>query len=235
MKRYAKLILSLLMSVILLGSMILPSLAASYQNGDTTKVTVSGVWAFHGGRQPGKPVPPATAVIAEITITTGYTGMRATVSTSCKWTGASIPRNTAAKPTFTAYTNGSIMARLSGQFFLDPSGKGDLTRSLYWQSLSLEKRKLLMLVSIYGFPSRTPQQLGVSTVDDAYAATQAIIWEIVTGRRNATGLVSNYKSAGNEDTPKTAAAKDNARYFYEKYMLYPYTATATRRERPPRP
>ena len=54
MKRYAKLILSLLMSVILLGSMILPSLAASYQNGDTTKVTVSGVWAFHGGRQPGE-------------------------------------------------------------------------------------------------------------------------------------------------------------------------------------
>lgn len=34
---------------------------------------------------------------------------------------------------------------------------------------------------MYGFPARTPQQLGVSTVDDAYAATQAIIWEIATG------------------------------------------------------
>lgn len=96
--------------------------------------------------------------------------------------------------------------------------------SPYWKNkLNQTQRDLLKLVSMYGFPARTPQQLGVATVDDAYAATQAIIWEIVTGRRNKSGLVSNYKSAGNEDTPQVAAAKDNARYFYEKYMLYAYT------------
>ena len=223
MKRYAKLILSLLMSVILLGSMILPSLAASYQNGDTTKVTVSGVWAFHGGRQPGE------------TSSTSNGGNRGNCyNNRLYWyEGYSIDILQMDGSRYTPQYNGKTYfycihkwvdyGSADRQFFLDPSGKGDLTRSLYWQSLSLEKRKLLMLVSIYGFPSRTPQQLGVSTVDDAYAATQAIIWEIVTGRRNATGLVSNYKSAGNEDTPKTAAAKDNARYFYEKYMLYPYT------------
>ena len=38
----------------LLCSFVMPSLAASYQNGSTGKVTVSGVWAFHGGRQPGE-------------------------------------------------------------------------------------------------------------------------------------------------------------------------------------
>ena len=223
MKRYAKLILSLLMSVILLGSMILPSLAASYQNGDTTKVTVSGVWAFHGGRQPGE------------TSSTSNGGNRGNCYNNrlywyegysidiLQMDGSKYTPQYGGKTYFYCIHKWVDYGSADRQFFLDPSGKGDLTRSLYWQSLSLEKRKLLMLVSIYGFPSRTPQQLGVSTVDDAYAATQAIIWEIVTGRRNATGLVSNYKSAGNEDTPKTAAAKDNARYFYEKYMLYPYT------------
>lgn len=223
MKRYAKLILSLLMSVIFLGSMILPSLAASYQNGDTTKVTVSGVWAFHGGRQPGE------------TSSTSNGGNRGNCYNNrlywyegysidiLQMDGSKYTPQYGGKTYFYCIHKWVDYGSADRQFFLDPSGKGDLTRSLYWQSLSLEKRKLLMLVSIYGFPSRTPQQIGVSMVDDAYAATQAIIWEIVTGRRNATGLVSNYKSAGNEDTPKTAAAKDNARYFYEKYMLYPYT------------
>ncbi len=46
--------LSCIFSLALLCSFILPSFAASYQNGDTTKVTVSEVWAFHGGRQPGE-------------------------------------------------------------------------------------------------------------------------------------------------------------------------------------
>ena len=80
-----------------------------------------------------------------------------------------------------------------------------------------------MLVSMYGFPARTPQQLGVSTVDDAYAATQAIIWEIVTGRRNFGGLVSNYRSSTEEANSGIAAAKNNVNYFHDKYMLYAYT------------
>ena len=54
MKRTMKILTSLCMAVLLLCGMMLPSLAASYQNGSTGKVTVSGVWAFHGGRQPGE-------------------------------------------------------------------------------------------------------------------------------------------------------------------------------------
>ena len=86
------------------------------------------------------------------------------------------------------------------KFYVDPTGQGNLMNSPYWKNkLNQTQRDLLKLVSMYGFPARTPQQLGVATVDDAYAATQAIIWEIVTGRRNKSGLVSNYKSAGNEE------------------------------------
>lgn len=70
-----------------------------------------------------------------------------------------------------------------------------------------------MLISMYGFPARTPQQLGVSTVDDAYAATQALIWEVVTGRRNSQGLVSNYKSSSEEIASGIPAAKNNAELF----------------------
>lgn len=46
--------LSLILSLALLCFFVMPSLAASYENGSTGKVTVSGVWAFHGGRQPGE-------------------------------------------------------------------------------------------------------------------------------------------------------------------------------------
>ena len=46
--------LSLILSLFLLCSFVLPAFAASYQNGDTAEVTVSSVWAFHGGRQIGE-------------------------------------------------------------------------------------------------------------------------------------------------------------------------------------
>lgn len=59
-------------------------------------------------------------------------------------------------------------------------------------------------------------------MDDAYAATQAIAWEIVTGRRTLDGFTPNYKSAGNEASPKVARAKDNATYFLDCYMHYAY-------------
>ena len=109
------------------------------------------------------------------------------------------------------------------KFYVDPSGNGDLTNSPYWKNgLNQTQRDLLMLVSMYGFPARTPQQLGVSTVDDAYAATQAIIWEIVTGRRNKSGLVSGYKSSAEELNSGITAAKNNVRYFHDCYMLYAY-------------
>ena len=224
MKRKLKLFISLCMAALLLCGMVLPSLAASYQNGSTGKVTVSGVWAFHGGRQPGE------------TSSTSNGGNRGNhYNNRLYWyEGYSIDILQMDGSQYTPQYNGKTyfycihkwMNYGTGnrKFYVDPTGGGNLMNSPYWKNkLNQTQRDLLKLVSMYGFPSRTPQQLGVSTVDDAYAATQAIIWEIVTGRRNKSGLVSNYKSAGNEDTPQVAAAKDNARYFYEKYMLYAYT------------
>ena len=217
-------ILSIILSVILLCSFVMPSLAASYQNGSTGKVTVSGVWAFHGGRRSGE------------TSSTSNGGNRGNhYNNRLYWfEGYSIDILQMDGSQYTPQYNGKTYMYCihkwvnygtgNRKFYVDPTGGGNLTNSPYWKNkLSQTQRDLLKLVSMYGFPARTPQQLGVATVDDAYAATQAVIWEIVTGRRNKSGLVSNYKSAGNEDTPQVAAAKDNARYFYEKYMLYPYT------------
>ena len=99
-------ILSLILSLVLLCSFVMPSLAASYQNGSTGKVTVSGVWAFAAGVSPAKRPAPATAAIGAITTTTGCTGTKDIRLTSSKWTGASTPRNTTAKLTFTAFTSG---------------------------------------------------------------------------------------------------------------------------------
>lgn len=39
-----------ILTVLLLLMSTFSAYAASYQNGDKTTVTVSGVWAFHGGR-----------------------------------------------------------------------------------------------------------------------------------------------------------------------------------------
>ena len=223
MKRTLKLLTSLCMAVLLLCGMVLPSLAASYQDGSTGKVTVSGVWAFHGGRQPGE------------TSSTSNGGNRGNhYNNRLYWyEGYSIDILQMDGSQYTPQYNGKTYMYCihkwvnygtgNRRFYVDPTGKGDLTKSLYWRNtLNQTQRTLLMLVSMYGFPARTPQQLGVSTVDDAYAATQAIIWEIVTGRRNFGGLVSNYRSSTEEANSGIAAAKNNVDYFYGCYMLYAY-------------
>ena len=217
-------ILSLILSVILLCSFVMPSLAASYQNGSTGKVTVSGVWAFHGGRQPGE------------TSSTSNGGNRGNhYNNRLYWyEGYSIDILQMDGSQYTPQYNGKTYFYCihkwmnygtgSRKFYVDPTGQGNLMNSPYWKNkLNQTQRDLLMLVSMYGFPARTPQQLGVSTVDDAYAATQAVIWEIATGRRNKSGLVSGFKSSAEEVSGGLAAAKNNVNYFHDKYMLYPYT------------
>ena len=223
MKRTMKILTSLCMAVLLLCGMVLPSLAASYQNGSTGKVTVSGVWAFHGGRQPGE------------TSSTSNGGNRGNhYNNRLYWyEGYSIDILQMDGSQYTPQYNGKTYFYCihkwisygtgNRKFYVDPSGNGDLTNSPYWKNgLNQTQRDLLMLVSMYGFPARTPQELGVSTVDDAYAATQAIIWEIVTGRRNKSGLVSGYKSSAEELNSGIPAAKNNANYFHDCYMLYAY-------------
>ena len=60
------------------------------------------------------------------------------------------------------------------KFYVDSTGQGNLMNSPYWKNnLNQTQRDLLMLISMYGFPARDAQQLGVSTVDDAYAAPGA--------------------------------------------------------------
>lgn len=198
------------------------ALAESYKHGENTKVTVSGVWAFHGGRQGAEVSGGSTA----------NGGNRANhYNNRLYWyEGYSIDILQIAGKYTPQYDGKVYMYCIhkwqdygNGERKIYTSKTGDITDSRYWSKLGSTKRRLLQLLSIYGFPGQTPAQLGVSTVDDAYAATQVIAWEIVTGRRTLSGFTSNYKSAGNEDTPEVDAAKDNARYFYDKYMHYGYT------------
>lgn len=58
-----------------------------------------------------------------------------------------------------------------------------LEASAYWNSLSEDMRAAINLTVLYGFPS---DDLGVSAAD-AYAATQAVIWEFQTGIRTLNG------------------------------------------------
>lgn len=226
MKIKRKAFLSFVISLVLFCSFILPAFAASYQNGDKVRISISEVEAFHGGRAPGETRTSNGGnrgnhynnrlywyegycidilQIVGSQYTPQYDG-KTYLYCIHKW------------ESYGDRENGSV----EREFYTDPTGQGNLMNSPYWASLSREKRDLLMLASMYGFPARTPQELGVSTVDDAYAATQAIIWEIVTGRRTLDGFTKDYTSAGNEDTPKIAQAKDNATYFHDCYMLYPY-------------
>lgn len=59
----------------------------------------------------------------------------------------------------------------------------DLMNSVFWVSLSKAAQDGIKLATIYGFPAATPAALGVSSIDDAFAATQVIIWEYQTGAR----------------------------------------------------
>lgn len=208
-----------LMMVLFIALSAFTALAASYQNGNRVTVTTDQVWAFHGGRQPGE------------TSSTSNGGNRENhYNNRLYWyEGFSIDILQVEGIYTPQYDGKTFMYCIhkwtdygNGERILYTSPTGNITQSLYWVSLGATKQNLLQLLSIYGFPGQTPQELGVSTIDDAYAATQAIAWEIVTGRRTLNGFTANYKSAGNEDTPAVPAAKDNARYFYEKYMLYPY-------------
>ena len=206
------------MSALLLLISSFSAAAASYQHGDKVRVTLSECWAFHGGRRPGE-------------TSTSNGGNRGNhYNNRLYWyEGYSIDilhTDNLYPPQYNGRTFMYCIHKWQDygngerQFYTDSGGH--LFDSLYWNSLGREKQRLLQLLSIYGFPARTPEELGAPSVDDAYAACQAIAWEIVTGRRTLNGFTPNYKSSGNEDTPTVARAKDNATYFRDCYMYYPY-------------
>lgn len=206
------------MSALLLPISSFSAAAASYQHGDKVRVTLSECWAFHGGRRPGE-------------TSTSNGGNRGNhYNNRLYWyEGYSIDilhTDNLYPPQYNGRTFMYCIHKWQDygngerQFYTDSGGH--LFDSLYWNSLGREKQRLLQLLSIYGFPARTPEELGAPSVDDTYAACQAIAWEIVTGRRTLNGFTPNYKSSGNEDTPTVARAKDNATYFRDCYMYYPY-------------
>ena len=205
-------------SVLLLLISSFSAAAASYQHGDKVKVTVSESWAFHGGRAPG-----------ETSTSNGGNRGNAYNNRLYWYEGYSIDILHVDGLYTPQYDGRTYMFCIhkwqdygNGERQFYTNGDGNLFRSRYWNELGEQKRRLLQLLSIYGFPARTPEELGAPSVDDAYAATQAIAWEIVTGRRTLDGFTPNYTSAGNEDTPKVARAKDNATYFRDCYMYYAY-------------
>ena len=52
----------------------------------------------------------------------------------------------------------------------------------YYMSLSEYAKEYVALATMFGYPTQSAKQLGVLSDDDAYAATQALIWQYITGK-----------------------------------------------------
>ncbi len=66
-----------------------------------------------------------------------------------------------------------------------------IEQTAWWRTLTGNQRTLLRRALPHMFPAMTPSELGVSAVDDAYAASQVIVWEIIAGYRDANGRLTN--------------------------------------------
>ena len=60
-----------------------------------------------------------------------------------------------------------------------------MSSSSYWNSLSKTARDGIALTAAFGYPAQSAVELGVPSGHDAYAATQAIIWEYQQGYRTS--------------------------------------------------
>ena len=60
-----------------------------------------------------------------------------------------------------------------------------MSSSSYWNSLSKTARDGIALTAAFGYPAQSAAALGVPSGHDAYAATQAIIWEYQQGYRTS--------------------------------------------------
>lgn len=208
-KRIAGILLALLMTV---GS-VLPVAAETYKTGDSVVVVHDGVWAFHGGRQDNEVTGGSTA-------NGGNRGNH--YNNRLYWyDGNSIDILTMSGSRYTPQYDGKVYLYciqygkhyVDGDRTVEVAKNGNITGSAYWRSLGWSRQTLLKCASIYGFPAQTPQQLGVSAVDDAYAATQVVLWEITQGY--------TYATRGQSDV-------------YRHYILYAYTGNGhTAGERTP--
>ena len=60
-----------------------------------------------------------------------------------------------------------------------------LANSAYWKKLTEKAREGIALAAAFGYPAQSYSALGVPSADDAYTATQFIIWEYQQGLRTA--------------------------------------------------
>ena len=75
---------------------------------------------------------------------------------------------------------------------------GDFTHSPYWLSLGKDKQKLIQQLMPHCFPAMTPTELGVSTIDDAYAApTRLRAHAVVNEKDTGVGRGERIGSARN--------------------------------------
>ena len=70
-----------------------------------------------------------------------------------------------------------------------------------WLKMSAAVRESVSLTAMFGFPSCTAAQLGVASNHDAYAATQAIIWEYIIGERTDPSQAMGKRGQGLKGTP----------------------------------
>lgn len=84
-----------------------------------------------------------------------------------------------------------------------------LSGSAYWNSLSAAAREGIALAAAFGYPAQQPSALGVPSADDAYTATQYIIWEYQQGLRTAPDeqIADNRYRAKIAGTPAETAYK----------------------------
>ena len=70
-------------------------------------------------------------------------------------------------------------------------GGYEINMFTYWNGLSATKKTGISITSIYGFPAQTPSEINAGTADNAYAATQVILWEFQLGYRNLSGRTND--------------------------------------------
>ncbi len=79
------------------------------------------------------------------------------------------------------------------------------TENATWLSLSASVRENVALTTMFGFPTRSAAEMGAPTDHDAYAATQAIIWEYITGERTNATQPAGSRGRGVIGTPAERA------------------------------
>lgn len=100
------------------------------------------------------------------------------------------------------------------------------TEDSVWVKMSVAVRESVSLTAMFGFPSCTATQLGVVSNHDAYAATQAIIWEYIIGERTDPSQPMGKRGEGIKGTPAETAYWNILSKIKEYQSDNRYTATA---------